>query len=240
MIYNKLYIEHRVDNNHNIYWTVQGNDSEISTKYRKEKTLKYCNAEFNVIASFEFKDDIEAKLCQLLLNDMFKAYTNIGNYKSMQICISKKPEEFIELAKEIAGNRHNDSKLEEIFEDICKEYDNSHSYRVGKVKLYESSEQGSIYLVKCVNDKLKIGKTNDLQRRFNQLKECNSVKAIEIIDSFNTYCMSLDEARLHFKCRKYKCNSNGSVNYLQDKGNSELFEDCEEVMEIWNKYKESI
>jgi uncharacterized protein YfbU (UPF0304 family) len=93
--------------------------------------------------------------------------------------------------------------------------------------------------MECANDKYKIGMTHDLNRRFDSLKEDEHYKAISIVDSFHSVDAAYDEAMLHAQCSKYKQNSNGTIRYVQDYGNSELFSKCDEVMEIWNKYKET-
>ena len=236
-MFNKLYIVHREDNGNNIYWTLIGNDSQRSKDYRKQAQLKYCNAEFTDLIEFTFKDDKETKETQLLINELLKPWTNKNNYKSMQICIKKSVNEFTELVKEIVDNRMDSDRINEITERLIEEYENISFYKIGRIKLYESCEQGYIYLIKCANNKLKIGKTNDLRRRFEELKNSPKVMAIEIIDKFNTRCMSKDEAKLHSLCHKYKCNANEDIKYLQSIGNSELFDDCKEVIDIWNKYK---
>ena len=236
-MFNKLYIVHREHNGNNIYWTQTGNDGEWSKERRKQFQLNYCKATFTNLIEFTFKDDKEAKETQLLINELFKQWTNKNDYKSMQICINKNINEFTELVKEIVDNRNDNEHINEITERLLDEYDNSSSIKLGRIRLYESCEQGYIYLIKCANNKLKIGKTNDLTRRFEELKNSSKVMAIEIIDKFNTRCMSKDEARLHSLCHKYKCDSNGNITCPQDRGNSELFEDCKEVIDIWNKYK---
>lgn len=236
-MFNKLYIVHREDNGHDIYWTQTGMDSRISEDYRKKMQLNYCKAVFEEVLKITCKDDREAKSCQLLINEVFKPWTNSAGYKCMQICIDRKPEEFVSLVKEIVSSRDDSKALADIVRPLYEYYDRKHSFTIGKMKLYESSEQGYIYLVGCDNGKLKIGKTNDLARRFEELKECERVKAIEIVDSFRTNRMSMDEAMLHLLCRKFKANGNSENRYEQDRGNSELFDNNGDVMEIWNWYK---
>lgn len=237
-MFNKLYIVYREDNGKHIYWTLIGNDSQRSKDYRNQAQLKYCNATFTDLTEFTFNSDKETKETQLLINELFKPWTNKNEYKAMQICINKNMTEFAELVKEIVDNRKDDEYIDRIAGRLLDEYIMSSSFKIGHTRIYESCEQGYIYLIKCANNKLKIGKTNDLARRFEELKKCPKVMAIEILDKFNTRCMSKDEAKLHSLCSKYKCSANEEIKYLQSIGNSELFEDCKEVIDIWNKYKE--
>lgn len=234
-IYNILYILYRKDGNNNIYWTQTGNDTPYSKGKRKEYELKYCGAEFEQIARCSFKAGAEeTKKAQLLINETFKKWTNVGCCKNMQITINKEPDEFVSIVKEILDNRNNEDKLNEIQKHLI---DNEYNKNCGLDKYLEMQDRGYIYLIRCANNKLKIGYTNSICRRLEQLRQNPKVQALELVDSFSTDTMSKDEALLHRLCSKYKCDSNGEITCLQDHGNSELFEDCKEVIDIWNKYK---
>lgn len=237
-MFNNLYIVHRTDNNNkNIYWTQTGNDSPYSEAKRKEYQRRYCGAEFDTILKITLKDGCEAKKLQLIVNEIFKQWTNVGNVNNMQISISLGPNKFIQAVRGIYDCMNDDVKLNAIQEHFADELRVKGSDLL--LKLMTGSEVGIIYLIKCANGKLKIGKTSNLAARFERLKECEAVKAIEILDSFRTETMSRDEAKLHRLCSNYKRNSNGEIRELQDVGNSELFDNCKEVIDIWNEYKET-
>lgn len=234
-MYNILYILHRTEGNTNIYWTQTGNDSQYSKDKRKGFELEYCGAEFEQIAKCSFKAGAEeAKKAQLLVNETFKKWTNIGRNDKMQITINKEPDEFVSIVKEILDNRKDEDKLNEIQKHLIDDECNK-KYRLNKY--LEMLDKGYIYLIRCSNNKLKIGYTNSICRRLEELRQNPKVQALELVDSFSTDTMSKDEALLHRLCSKYKCDSNGEITCLQDHGNSELFEDCKEVIDIWNKYK---
>lgn len=236
-IYNILYILHRKEGNTNIYWTQTGNESQHSKDLRKQWELEYCGAEFEQIARCSFKaGGEEAKKAQLLVNETFKKWTNIGLLNNMQISINKEPDEFVSIVKEILDNRNDEDKLNEIQKRLI---DNEYNKNFGLDKYLEMQDKGYIYLIRCANNKLKIGYTCNVCRRLEQLRQNTKVQALELVDSFSTDTMSKDEALLHRLCSKYKCDSNGEITCLQDHGNSELFEDCKEVIDIWNKYKET-
>lgn len=237
-MFNNLYIVHRTDNNNNnIYWTQTGNDSPYSEAKRKEYQRGYCGAEFETILKITLKDGSDAKKLQRIINEIFKQWTNKGNVNYMQISVSLSPNKFIQAVRGIYDCMNDDDKLNAIQEHLADELSVKGSGLL--TKLIAGTEVGTIYLIKCANDKLKIGKTSNLQARFEQLKECEAVKAIEIVDSFRTETMSRDEARLQRLCSKYKRNSNGEIKELQSIGNSELYDNCKEVIDIWNKYKET-
>lgn len=229
--YNKLYLIHRLHNDNNIYWTQTGNDTPYSISKRKGFQLKYCDAEFTQIADFEFNSSYEAKSAQLVVNEVFKNWENTYGYKSSQINIRIEPIEMVEIVTDIVKHIDDSNYTTEIMNKLMDRFDLS--------KWIKGLYSGYVYLIECVNDKYKIGKTNCVKERFEKLKEDKRYMPIKIVDYFHTTDSGRAEAMLHKLCSKYKESANTEITCPQDRGNSEMFKKCKEVMEIWNKYKES-
>lgn len=235
-MYNKLYILHRKDNNNDIYWTQIGNDEQYSVEYRKNMQIKYTGSEFDTVKDFKFKDDKYTKIAQLTVNNVFKEWTNRHNYKNMQIEINIAPAEMKSIVTDIVSNMEDDTHLMYIMNTLNGRFKVNLGNSVLN-KLFNHDREGWIYLIECENDKYKIGMTVDVDRRFNDLKEDVRYRAIRLLDSFHSDDARHDEAMLHKLCDMYKQNSNGMINWLQDACNSEMFNKCEEVRNIWNEYK---
>lgn len=226
-MYNILYLWRRPvdykcmfgDNSKDFFWTTTTNDS-VSEEKKKKFQKEQLGITLDLIGKIECKDGLECKLLQESINYVFKPWIT----RKCRIAIDMDNKEFIDIARHIYISEDDEYIVNEL---ICR-------YK-------HPIESGTVYLVKCANNKIKIGKTGrSVESRFEELKEEERNQAIEILDKFHSNDTALDEARLHLQCSKYKANGNGKFTCLQDHGNSELFEYCEEVMEIWNKYKESI
>lgn len=196
------------------FWTMCSNDTEYCKSYREKAQIKYCGEILEEIAKIECKDPKECKELQLTINQVFKAWTKGGG---MKIFMDIDDESFINDCKNIAQGIGD-------VDSIMSKY--SHS-----------AKKGTVYLAKCMNDKLKIGITTDINRRREDLKQEERNQVIDIIDTFESSDITRDEAKLHELCDSYKANSNKEVTWLQDCGNSELFKDCQEVINIWSEYK---
>lgn len=198
------------------FWTMCSADTDYCNKvYRPKMQLKYCKEELVEIDHIQCKSAEDCKKLQLSINMIFKAWTKGGG---MKIFLDIDDDQFI-------------SHCHDIAKGLVDVDDIMHKYSRNKVS-------GTVYLAKCVNNKLKIGITTNLDKRREELKQEERNQVIDIIDTFESTNIAYDEAKLHELCDYYKTNSNKEVKCLQDCGNSELFEDCKEVMEIWNKYKE--
>jgi len=230
--YNKLYLVYRLHNGNNIYWTETGNDTPYSISRRKGFELDYCGAEFTQIADFEFNTSYEAKSAQLAVNEVFKKWENTYDYKSSQINISIKPTEMIEIVTDIVRHIDDNNYTTDIMNKLIDRFDLS--------KWLKGLNSGYVYLMECANNKYKIGKTHCVNERFERLKKDDDYIAIKLVDYFHTTDSGRAEAMLHKLCSKYKESANTEITCPQDRGNSEMFKKCDEVMEIWNKYKESI
>ena len=236
-MFNKLYLTHRNYNDKHIYWTQIGNDSQRSREYRDKAQLEYTHAKSDTISDFTFKNDKEAIVAQRTVNNVFKEWTNKPDYKNMQIRIDLVQADMINIVTDIINHLDDDNYLISIMDSLHNRF--NHKPVTFWDRLMNIDKGGIVYLIECENDKYKIGMTKDLNRRFNDLKEDERYKAIGIVDYFMSADASHDEAMLHAQCSNYKQNSNGTVRCVQDHGNSELFSKCDEVMEIWNKYKET-
>lgn len=239
-MFNKLYLVHRQHNNKDIYWTQIGDDSQYSANYRRKAPFdkKYqINAYFDTISDFTFKNDKEAIVAQRMVNNVFKEWTNKPDYKNMQIRINLIRADMINIVTDIVNHLEDDDYLISIMDSLHNRFNPKPKTALDRIMNIDKA--GIVYLIECANDKYKIGMTHDLDRRFNDLKEDERYKAISIVDSFNSKDAAHDEAMLHKLCDMYRQNSNGTINWLQDCLNSELFSKCDEVMEIWNKYKET-
>lgn len=236
IMFNKLYLVHRKHNDKDIYWTQIGNDSQYSSDYRKKMQLKYTDSEFDTIKDYGFDDERYTKIAQLTVNGVFKEWTNKPDYKNTQIRIDIMQSDMIDIVTDIINHINDDEYIISIMDRLHDRFNPKPKTFLDR--LMNLDKGGTIYLMECANDKYKIGMTHNLNRRFNDLKEDERYKAISIIDSFKSEDAAHDEAMLHGLCSKYRRNSNCVINWLQDSLNSELFSKCDEVMEIWNKYKE--
>lgn len=237
-MFNKLYLVHREHNNKDIYWTQIGDDSQYSANYRRKAPFdeKYqINAYFDTISDFAFKNDKEAVVAQRTINNVFKEWTNKGEYKKMQIRINLIQADMINIVTDIVNHLDDDNYLISIMDSLHNRFNPKPKTALDRIMNIDKA--GIVYLIECVNDKYKIGMTHDLDRRFNDLKEDERYRAISIVDSFNSEDAAHDEAMLHKLCDMYRQNSNGTINWLQDCLNSELFTKCKEVRNIWNEYK---
>lgn len=196
------------------FWTMCSNDTEYCKSYREKAQIKYCGETLEEIAKIECKDAKECKELQLTINQVFKVWTKGGG---MKIFMDIDDESFINDCNNIAQGIGD-------VDSIMSKY--SHS-----------AKKGTVYLAKCMNDKLKIGITTDINRRREDLKQEERNQVIDIIDTFESTDITRDEAKLHELCDSYKANSNKEVTWLQDCGNSELFKDCQDVINIWSEYK---
>ena len=223
-MYNKLYIyKHepkdtveRLLHGDKYFWTMCSADTDYCKSYRADMQTKYCGRLLEEIGKIDCKDEKECKSLQLSINTVFKPWTKGGGTK---------------ITLNIGDQLFMDNCMG-IYNDTYDLYNALSDYEHKLVK-------GTVYLVKCANDKLKIGITTDMARRIEDLKKEERNKVTEIIDTFESGDIIKDEAALHVLCSIYKTNGNNVVRYLQDCLNSELFSKCDEVMEIWNKYKET-
>lgn len=221
-MFNKLYIyKHepknvveRIMHGDKYFWTMCSADTDYCKNYRNDMQTKYCGTLLEEIGMIDCKDDKECKSLQLSINTVFKPWTKGGEMK---------------ITLNINDSLFMDNCMG-IYNDTYDLYRALNDYPHKLVK-------GTVYLVKCANDKLKIGITTDMTRRIEGLKKEERNKVTEIIDTFESEDIVKDEAALHLLCSYYRENGNNGVKCLQGCLNSELFSKCEEVMNIWNKYK---
>ena len=238
-MYNKLYLVHRKDDNDDIYWTQIGNDEQRSMEYRKQKQKDYTASEFDNLTDFTFVNARDTKIAQLTVNNVFKEWTNRGNNKNMQITIGLTPEEMKHTVTDIVSHIADDDYIGELMECLHRRFTQVTKSKVLNL-LLSLEKEGYVYLLECENNKYKIGMSNNVNRRFSDLQNDEHYKAICIVDSFRSKDASHDEAMLHKLCGSYKQNRNGTINWLQDVGNSEMFSKCDEVLNIWNEYKSKL
>lgn len=229
--YNILYLLRRPSNTNNLkqqmfglpenakdfFWTMTTNDS-VSEEKKLSMQRAYLGITLDLLDKIVCKDRIECKALQESVNYVFKPWIT----KTCRISIDMTNDEFINIVKRIYSNESMQAISNEL---ICK-------YK-------HPIESGTIYLVKCANNKVKIGKTaKSINKRLEELKVEERNQATEILDTFESTDTALDEANLHLQCSDYKADSNKPIRWLQDHGNSELFHNRQEVIDIWNKYKE--
>lgn len=201
------------------FWTMCSADSDYCKKYRDKEQLNRFGQQLIEIGKITCKDSGECAMLQKQVNEVFKVWTNGGG---MKITVDMTPEDFISIINAI----YNKSNMLSLMTELLQKY--KHPTRSGKV-----------YLVRCKNNKLKIGTASNVVERFEQLKLEENNQAESLIDTFDSKDTPYDEAMLHLLCEDYKTNGNKKVTCMQAFCNSELFENRPEVIEIWNKYKET-
>lgn len=226
--YKYLFIFNKECEGYNLYWTMAGNYDEESIKYRlpnSDKRRKFGTTTFNEIGVIECKDYQDAINLQRSMNELFKLWQNGGG---SVIKIDMKSEIFIDYLNLIHKIMNNNNKMLELFKLTASKYERFNKY------------SGYVYFIKCANNKLKIGETGDLNYRWYCLKLEEQNQAIDIITAISVSDRKLVEAELHLLCRDYKANGNKTrTDCPQSDKLSELFIDCEEVINIWNNYWES-
>lgn len=199
------------------FWTMCSDDTEYCKSYRDKAQVKYCGALLEEIGKIECKDSEECKTLQLNINSTFKPWTRGGG---MKITLDIDDSLFM---KNCMGIYNNTYGLEDALSDYGR-----------------SKTSGTVYLARCVNGKLKIGISTNMDRRKEDLKNEERNQVIDIVDTFESDDINKDEAVLHELCASYKANGNNGVRWLQECGNSELFTECNEVINIWNEYKSKL
>lgn len=225
--YKYLFLFHKESANSHGYWTMLGDYSEKSINYRNNRGERYKGTgslkEFAVI---ECVDDYDAWYLQRTVNEIFKVWTALTASRIIEI--EMEPEMFVSVVKHLNKYKYDNVKLMEIFEAMHKKYKYNIWY-------------GKVYFVECENDKLKIGETGDMNYRWDNLKDEEQNKATDIVSIVYSKDRLYDEAKLQLLCRNYKEDGNKKRNACkQSKGLSELFKNCDEVRNIWNKYTESM
>lgn len=225
--YKYLFLFHKEMSKGHRYWTMQGDYSDKSIKYRNKREERWpgtgCLEELTVI---ECNNEDDATDLQRSVNEIFKVWTALT--KNMIIEIEMEPETFISAVKCINKYKYDNNKLIEIFDIVHKKYKHNIWY-------------GQIYFIECDNNKLKIGETCDMSSRWNNLKLESQNKAKDIMSIVYSKDRLYDEARLHLLCKDYKTDGNKQrTKCKESKKLSELFMNCNEVHDIWNKYTETM
>lgn len=199
------------------FWTTCSADTEYCKSYRDKMQVQRCQARLEEIGKIVCKDQQECKALQLSINSVFKPWTRGGG---MKITLNADDSSFIDNCRGIYNNTY----------DLYNALDD---YEHRKVK-------GIVYLARCANGKLKIGISTNMDRRKEDLKNEERNRVIDIVDTFESDDINKEEAVLHELCASYKANGNNGVRWLQECGNSELFTECNEVINIWNEYKSKL
>lgn len=230
---NKLYIYKRPVkevNNHSIvyeyllphnskhfFWTMCSGDSDYCANYRITNQRKYIGMKLDEITKIDCKDEMDCKNLQLSINTVFKPWAG----KQMRLIIDMTDDDFINIVNRI----YNNEDMHMLTSELISKYEHP-------------IKSGWVYLVKCANNKLKIGVTErEFESRFEELKNEERNQAIEAIEVRHSNDILLEEAELHLLCSEFKVNGNAEVTWLQEYGNSELFKDCQDVINIWREYK---
>lgn len=223
--YNYLFVFSKECEGYNKYWTSRGNYMSNSIKYRLPEHRKYYGAEdLEELTVIECKDELEAIYLQRAMNEIFKIWQNGGG---SVIKIDMKPETFIDCLKLIHNIMNDNNKMLELFNLVVS-------------KFKHNKCNGQVYFVKCANNKLKIGETGDMSFRWEGLKKEEQNQAKDVIKVISVDDCKLVEAELQLLCRNYKTDGNKvRRDNNASKNLSELFIDCEEVINIWNNYWES-
>ena len=226
--YKYLFIFNKECEGYNLYWTMAGNYEAKSIEYRlpnSDMRRTYGTTTFNEIGVIECKDRDDAINLQRSMNEIFKLWQNGGG---SIIKINMKSETFIDCLKTIYKIMNDNNKMLELFRYVASKYERYNKW------------SGYIYFIKCANNKLKIGETGDLDYRWYCLKLEDQNQATDIITAISVSDRKFVEAELHLLCRDYKTNGNKSrTDCPQSNKLSELFINCEEVINIWNNYWES-
>lgn len=223
--YNYLFVFSKECDGYNKYWTSRGNYMANSIRYRSPEHRKDYGAEdLEELTVIECEDQLEAIYLQRAMNEIFKPWQNGGG---SVIKIDMKPETFIDCLKLIHKIMNDNNKMLELFKLVVS-------------KFKHNSCNGIVYFVKCANNKLKIGETGSLDYRWEGLKKEEQNQAIDIIAAVSVDDRKFVEAELQLLCRDYKTDGN-KVRRDDDasKNLSELFINCEEVINIWDNYWES-
>lgn len=225
--YKYLFLFHKAISNSHRYWTMQGDYSDRSINYRNNREERYKGTgDLEELTVIECENEHEAWYLQRTINEIFKVWTALTSY--MIIDIEMEPEIFISAVKCLNKYKYDNNKLIEIFDIVHKKYKHNIWY-------------GQIYFIECENDKVKIGESCDMPSRWNNLKLEPQNRAKDIISIVYSKDRLYDEARLQLLCRKYKANGNKQrTKCKQSNGLSELFMNCNEVHDIWNKYTETM
>jgi hypothetical protein len=226
--YKYLFVFIKECDGYNLYWTMCGDYTDRSIEYRlpnNKMRIQYGTSSFNELSVIECRDEDEAVDLQRSMNEIFKLWQNGGG---SIIKINMKPETFIECLKAIHKVMNDNNKMLDLFNYVATKYERYNKY------------SGYVYFIKCENNKLKIGETGDLDYRWYCLKLEEQNKALDIIDTISVSDRKFVEAKLHILCRDYKTDGNKErTNCKERRKLSELFTNCEDVINIWNNYWES-
>lgn len=225
--YKYLFVFNKECEGYNLYWTMVGNYDENSIKYRlpnSKMRIKYGTTTFNEIGVIECKDYEDAVNLQRSMNELFKLW----HTENAIIKINMKPETFIEYLNVIYKVMNDNNKMLQLFNLAASKYERYNKY------------SGYVYFIKCANNKLKIGETGDINYRWHCLKLEDQNQATDIITAISVSDRKFVEAELHLLCRDYKTDGNKLRTDTKSSAKlSELFINCEEVINIWNNYWES-
>ena len=225
--YKYLFVFHKESDSHfnnlDKYWTMCGDYTDDSVKYRlPEHRKNYGTEDLEELTVIECKDSDEAVDLQRSMNEIFKPWQSGGG---SIIKINMKPETFIACLKAIYRIMKDNTKMLEIFKYVASKYERYNIW------------SGDVYFVTCENNKVKIGEANSIAYRWGDLRKEDQNKALDIIDVVSVKDRKYVEAELHLLCRNYKTNGNKSrTDCKQSDKLGELFIDNKETREIWNNY----
>lgn len=221
--YKYLFVFHKECDGYNKYWTMFGDYTGDSIKYRLPEHRKdYGTEDLEELTVIECKDGYDAINLQRSMNEILKLWQNGGG---SIIKINMKPEAFIACLKAIYKIMEDNDKMLELFKYVASKYERYNIW------------SGDVYFVTCENNKVKIGEASSIGSRWGDLRKEEQNKAINIIDVISVKDRKYIEAELHLLCRDYKTNGNKTrTNCPASNKLGELFIDNKETREIWNNY----
>lgn len=225
MQYNTLFVNFIKCQDRTLIFTQIGNHSDYSRKYREGVFQRWVGLPRDTSRNvfIDCKDYDECRHLQRTFHEVFKPWIT-------ESCI-------ISLTTNLS-----DKLILTILERLLASFDrpDRHSIREDIMRRLASfepiqSRPGFIYLLR-INGKYKIGLTNDITRRKEELQSKYNTQ-IDVVDLKRTPTMELDEAILQMKCSAYKSVDNNLGQQKVDESYcSELYNEVPEVIEIWKKY----
>lgn len=224
-MYNTLFVNFIKATERTVVFTQIGNHTQHSADYRWSVYKKWVDLPIDQSRGFfiDCKDYDECRHLQRTFHEVMKPWITENCIISLNCKLSDKVFRTILtrlLASFDSEDRH--SIRAKLMEAIM---------RVSPIE----SRPGYIYLLR-IKGKLKIGLTNDIKRRKEELKSKYNTD-IDVVDLKRTDTMEYDEAMLHLYCSTYKSvNNNLGEQKVDESYCSELYNEVPEVEEIWKKY----
>lgn len=223
-MYNTLFVNFiKATDNRTVVFTQIGNHTQYSADYRWKVYKKWVDLPIDHGFFIDCKDYDECRHLQRTFHEVFKPWITESCIISLNCKLS-------------------DNVFRFILERLLTSFNSAARHSI-RAKLMQAimrvspieSRPGYIYLLR-IKGKLKIGLTNDIKRRKEELKSKYNTD-IDVVDLKRTDTMEYDEAMLHLYCSTYKSvNNNLGEQKVDESYCSEIYNEVPEVKEIWKKY----